>query len=92
MTSDLTFGYYDKSKFKGDVDWHPVQYKYMFGVKLDDVKVGGKALNMCEGKSGGCMISNEEWIIAQSQFSSCEPSIAILSHPLNRSCRCRQNT
>jgi len=57
MTSDLTFGYYDKSKFKGDVDWHPVQYKYMFGVKLDDVKVGGKELNMCEGKSEGCMIT-----------------------------------
>ena len=26
------------------------------------------------------------------KFSSCEPSIAILSYPLNRSCRCRQNT
>jgi hypothetical protein len=57
MASDLTFGYYDKSKFKGDIDWHPVQYKYMFGVKLDDVKVGGKSLNMCEGKSEGCMIT-----------------------------------
>ena len=57
LNSDLTLGYYDKSKFKGDVQWHPVQYKYMFGVKLDDVKVGGKALNMCEGKSGGCMIT-----------------------------------
>ena len=57
MNSDLTFGYYDKSKFKGDVDWHPVLYKYMFGVKLDDVKVNGKALNMCHDKSEGCMIT-----------------------------------
>jgi hypothetical protein len=57
MTSDLTFGYYDKSKFKGEVDWHPVAYKYMFGVKLDDVKVGGKSLNMCAGKAEGCMIT-----------------------------------
>jgi hypothetical protein len=57
MQSDMTFGYYDKSKFKGEVDWHPVQYKYMFGVKLDDVKVNGKALDMCSGKAEGCMIT-----------------------------------
>jgi len=55
MKSDMTFGYYDKAKFKGDITWHPVDYKYMFGVKLDDVKVGGKSLNMCEGKS--CLIT-----------------------------------
>jgi hypothetical protein len=29
----------------------------MFGVKLDDVKVGGKSLAMCEGKKEGCMIT-----------------------------------
>jgi hypothetical protein len=27
---ELTFGYYDKSKFKGDLDWHPVVKKYMY--------------------------------------------------------------
>ena len=57
IQSDMTFGYYDKSKFKGDVDWHPITYKYMFGVKLDDVKVGGKSLAMCEGRKDGCMIT-----------------------------------
>ena len=57
MKSDMTFGYYDKQKFKGEITWHNVDYKYMFGVKLDDVKVGGKSLGMCEGKSGGCLIT-----------------------------------
>ena len=30
--SELTFGYYDKTKFKGDLTWHPVRFKYMFGL------------------------------------------------------------
>ena len=30
--SDLTFGYYDKSKFTGDIHWNDIQLKYMFGV------------------------------------------------------------
>lgn len=47
LLSDMTFGYYDKDKFKGDITWHPVEFKYMFGVKLDDVKVDGKPMNMC---------------------------------------------
>jgi hypothetical protein len=57
MLSDMTFGYYDKEKFKGDITWHPVEFKYMFGVKLDDVKVNGKAMNMCAGRSEGCLIT-----------------------------------
>jgi len=30
--SDLTFGYYDKTKFVGDLVWHPIEFKYMFGI------------------------------------------------------------
>jgi len=45
----MTLGYYDKSKFKGDIHWNPVEFKYMYGIKLDDVKVNGKKLNICEG-------------------------------------------
>ena len=26
MESDLTFGYYDKTKFTGDIKWHPVEF------------------------------------------------------------------
>jgi hypothetical protein len=29
----------------------------MFGVKLDDIKVGGKSLAMCADKKEGCMIT-----------------------------------
>ena len=57
LHSDLTFGYYDKTKFKGDIHWNEVKFKYMFGVPLDDIKVGGKEQNICQGRSGGCLIT-----------------------------------
>jgi cathepsin D len=46
---EMTMGYYDKSKFKGDIHWNPVEFKYMYGIKLDDIKVNGKRLGVCEG-------------------------------------------
>jgi hypothetical protein len=46
---EMTMGYYDKSKMKGDIHWNPVEFKYMYGIKLDDIKVNGKALNICQG-------------------------------------------
>jgi len=55
MESDLTFGYYDKSKFKGEIDWHPIDYQYMFGVQLDDIKFNGKSSGVCQSKS--CLIT-----------------------------------
>lgn len=39
--SDLTFGYYDKTKFNGNIHWNDILFQYMFGVKLDDVKFNG---------------------------------------------------
>jgi len=59
MFSELTMGYYDKTKFSGEMKWHPVQYKYMFGVKLDDVKVDGKSLGICNTseRPEGCLIT-----------------------------------
>lgn len=45
--SDLTFGYYDKEKFKGKIIWHPILYKYMFGIKLDDILMNGKSTGVC---------------------------------------------
>lgn len=32
----------------GDVAWNDVTFKYMYGVKLDDVKVGGKSTGVCD--------------------------------------------
>ena len=57
MESDITFGYYDTSKFTGSVVWHPIIFEYMFGIKLDDIKVGGKSLGICD--QGGLMGDNE---------------------------------
>jgi len=48
--SDLTLGYYDKTKFQGELHWNDVAYKYMYGVQLDDLKVDGKSTGVCEGK------------------------------------------
>ena len=47
VDSDLTFGYYDKTKFKGELKWHPVVFKFMYGMKLDDIKMNGKSLGIC---------------------------------------------
>jgi hypothetical protein len=53
----LTFGYYDKEKFKGKIDWHPVEFKYMFGVRLDDIKINGKRQNICFNQKEKCLIT-----------------------------------
>lgn len=55
MKSDLTLGYYDSAKYKGDVHWNDVAFKYMFGVKLDDVLFNGKSANLC--KDTECLIT-----------------------------------
>ena len=55
VQSDLTFGYLDKTKFDGDIHWNDILFQYMFGVKLDDIKVNGKSLNICNQKQ--CLIT-----------------------------------
>jgi len=47
LDSELTFGYYDKSKYTGDMVWHPILHKLMFGIALDDIKVNGVPMNIC---------------------------------------------
>jgi len=47
----------DKAKFKGQMDWHDVKFKYMFGVQLDDIKIGGVSTGVCESKGGQCLIT-----------------------------------
>mmetsp|Transcript_22280 Transcript_22280/g.34459 ORF Transcript_22280/g.34459 Transcript_22280/m.34459 type:complete len:147 (+) Transcript_22280:922-1362(+) len=36
--------------------WHDIKFKYMFGVKLDDIKVDGKSTGVCQGRSE-CLIT-----------------------------------
>lgn len=55
--SDLTFGYYDKTKFTGDISWNPVDYKYMYGVPFDDISVAGKKLNLCDNLKFKCLVT-----------------------------------
>ena len=57
VKSDLTFGYYDKTKFDGDIHWNDILFQYMFGVRLDDIKVNGKSLNICQARPQGCLIT-----------------------------------
>jgi len=59
IQSDLTFGYYDKTKFQGELVWHPVIFKYMFGLKLDDIKINGKSLGFCgpNGQRSECIVT-----------------------------------
>lgn len=57
LKSDITFGYYDKTKYIGDIHWSPIKLKYMFGIPLDDIKVNGKPLNICEGNPHACLIT-----------------------------------
>lgn len=58
IQSDMTFGYYDKEKFKGDIHWNDVKLKYMYGVQLDDILFDGKSTGVCKKpKKGPCLIT-----------------------------------
>lgn len=51
VESDITFGYYDTSKFTGKINWNKVISNEFYIIKLDDLKIGGKSLGLC-GKNG----------------------------------------
>jgi len=56
LKSQLTFGFYDLKKFTGLMNWHPVDMKYMYGMKLDGIKINGKPLDLgCDKKK--CLIT-----------------------------------
>ena len=56
MKSQLTLGFYDLKKFTGIMNWHPVELKYMYGVKLDGIKVNGKLLDLgCDKRK--CLVT-----------------------------------
>ena len=56
LKSEMTLGYMDLQKFTGELKWHPVRYQYMYGMKLDDVKVNGKSLELgCQEKE--CLVT-----------------------------------
>lgn len=59
LESDLTFGYYDKTKFTGELVWNKVMFKYMYGIRLDDVLINGKSLGVCgpNGIKKDCLVT-----------------------------------
>lgn len=48
--SELVFGQVNEDRYEGEINWHDVQYELFWNLKLDDIKINGKALNICEGK------------------------------------------
>lgn len=71
LQSEIQFGYIDSKKYSGELKWHPVLFKYMFGLKLDDVLVNNKSLDFgCSSKeclvtidSGTSHMAFPEWAI-----------------------------
>lgn len=55
--SDMTLGFYDKSKFLGKIKWFPVQEKHFFSIKLDDILFDGKSYDLCKIKPKGCLMT-----------------------------------
>lgn len=37
--SELAFGWYDPTRYIGELDWHPVVNKFFWSLQLDDIKV-----------------------------------------------------
>lgn len=61
LQSEIALGYFDTKKFLGELEWHPVVFKYMFGLKLDDILMNNKSLGLgCKNSSSGddgCLVT-----------------------------------
>ena len=42
--SEVTFGYYDKTKYKGEIEWYPNNSTNFFTIHLDDVLFGNRSM------------------------------------------------
>lgn len=51
--SDLHFGGVNKNYYVGDLNYVDVQKRYHWNIKIDDIKINGNPLNLCE-KTHGC--------------------------------------
>lgn len=81
-TSEVTFGEWNKDRIDPDynegtgmIDWHPVEHQLFFSIKLDDVKLNGESLHLCDDKeclftpdTGTSLITFPSW--AMKQFES----------------------
>ena len=42
------FGDWNRDKVLGEPDWHKVEHKLFWSIKLDDVRIGGQSLGLCD--------------------------------------------
>lgn len=67
--SEITFGFYDPNRMKkNSLTWHKVVNPVFFAIKLQDVKIDGKSLGLCNKKdctitpdSGTSYMSFPDW-------------------------------
>jgi len=57
IKSEMTLGFFDRKKFTGEMEWHPVLMKYMYAMKLDGIKVNGKHLDLGCQKEKKCLVT-----------------------------------
>lgn len=53
----MTFGYYDTSKFIGEMNWHPITKKDLYVINFDDIKINGKAVGLCNDPANRCQVA-----------------------------------
>ena len=75
LEPEVTFGFYDKTKFKGELEWHPVIKRKFWGLRLDDIKVNGKPLNVCKHLQdpNNCIIAAD----SGTQYNTIPPAVGL---------------
>ena len=48
---EITFGYTDQNKYEGDIKYYDVIDKYYWTIKLDDILINGKSIDLCNNKN-----------------------------------------
>jgi hypothetical protein len=53
--SEVTFGYYDRTKYSGELQWYPNNSTKFFAIALDDVLFGNFSMKdkFCKNKTTG---------------------------------------
>jgi hypothetical protein len=65
---EINFGYVDSNKFKGNLNQHKVIEKYYWSIKLDDVRIGDKNLQLCNNDCKAVLDTGATSISMPSQF------------------------
>lgn len=55
--SDLVFGRIDSKYYTGDIKYHDVQKQYHWNIRIDDIKIDGKPMNICPNGCQGLVDS-----------------------------------